>query len=304
MSQQLLFKDLYLQPWFQKFADFDLEMKRPVVLPEKVVKPRFEPYTVSERVVLCGAFLEHYSYKTPYIKGMPKLVSRFPSVQTPQTSMLEQNVKRTRTKIRRLVNSNSDLTKFFTLTFSEEKFGNKDITNIDFCNRLFDVFVKRMRRAFPNFKYLCVPEYQGDFYFRTGEKKEFGGAVHYHLLCNLPYVDTNILQDRYWGNGHVKIKSIKDIDNVGAYVCKYLGKENFDSRFFHKKKFFYSRNLVMPLIVDKFSEVKKLLSFFDFKSMFKRFSCTIDTKYFGVIQYNQYKINIDSNCSFLKVACT
>jgi hypothetical protein len=264
------------------------------------------PYVVSDRLVICGSFVEHYHYKSPYVKGLPAPLpvcrGRF-SVRVPQKEITEANVRRTRSRIRRLVNSNPDLNKFLTLTFKDDIAGNRDFLT---ANQYFDVFVKRMRRFFSAFKYVCVPEYQSDYYFRSKALKPGGGAIHYHLLCNLPYIDISLFEGRFWTFGFARLNCIDNVDNVGAYVCKYLGKANFDVRFFKKKKFFYSTNLIQPLVVDKFDEFKNWFSFLDLKSCIKRFFTTIDTDFFGVIEYSQYKINIKSDFNFLLkvVPCT
>ena len=246
-----------------------------------------KPYVVSQRVILCGGFLEHYIYKSPYLKGMPAIFhpkSKFAST-TPQEELLERNVKRARSAIRRLVNSNSDLNKFLTLTFAD------NVTDFIKANAEFENFIKRVRRIYKDFKYLAVPEFQ---------KR---GAIHYHLLCNLEFVDVNEFA-KIWGFGFIRLNKITNVDNVGAYVCKYLGKMNFDKRLFKKKKFFYSRNLLKPLVVDKLSEVLDLLSFFNLKSLDKKFNITFDSKWFGVVEYTQYKIKQLQNIfEFKKVAC-
>ena len=147
--------------------------------------------------------------------------------------------------IMRLVNSNPDFVTFLTLTFDENKFTNKkEITEFEKCNYLFMTFMQRLKYNFPNIKYLAVPEFQGDYYFRTNIKKEFGGAIHYHLLLNQK-VDTKKIE-KIWRHGFVKINKIKSINNVGLYVSKYLSKESFNKKYFGKKKFFYSRNLNRP----------------------------------------------------------
>jgi len=98
-----------------------------------------QPYTVSEKLVISGQYLEFYDYEIPYWVGYPKLKpTKFRIVQrTPlksQEEMRDDNVRRTRIKIRRLVNCNQDLVKFMTLTFAEE---------------VFDLMEKRVRVGSP-----------------------------------------------------------------------------------------------------------------------------------------------------------
>lgn len=310
---------MILQTLFDKIG-IDLAFEVPIVFePEKVIPvnplPVRTPYVVSQRLVLCGAFLEHYVYKNPYVKGMPREwrpVSKFKRVQV-QQEITEANVSRARTRIRRLVNSNTELNNFLTLTY------NRSMTDFEGSNLFFENFIKRVRRIMPDFKYLAVPEFQkdNDYY---GRPKPHGGNIHYHLLCNwpLPQFSANPqiaelemkafeqdFEDNVWLGGFCDFREITNIDNVGAYVCKYLGKANFDKRFFGKKKFFYSRNLAKPLLVDKLCEVFEMLRFFDLKSLTERFKMSFDSKYFGAVEYTQYCIKTINNIfDFNKVVST
>jgi hypothetical protein len=291
-----------IQTLFDKIVNNDIPFIERKAL--DVALPVRTPYVVSQRVILCGSFLEHYEYKSPYVKGMPqewRPVSKFKRVK-PQVEITQANVSRTRTRIRRLVNSNSDLGCFLSLTYRDSHY--QDFKK---SNDFFENFIKRIRRIYPKFKYLAVPEFQSDYYYRTKIKKENGGNIHYHLLCNydLSFLDfendkevkkfEKFFGDEIWQGGFCNFKKITDIDNVGAYVCKYLGKANFDKRFFGKKKFFYSRNLLKPLVVDKLCEVLELLDFFDLKSLFKKFEMIMDSDWFGRVQYTQYYIKSIKN---------
>jgi hypothetical protein len=203
--------------------------------------------TYKTKIIISGSFIEEYIYQNEITLGK-KAVRKKKRKNKPrdeQTEMRSGALRRTRMTIMRLVNSNPDFTTFLTLTFDENKFANKkDITEFEKCNYLFMTFIQRLKYNFPVIKYLAVPEFQGDYYFRTGIKKEFGGAIHYHLLLNQK-ADTKKIE-KIWRHGFVKINKIKSINNVGLYVSKYLSKESFNRKYFGKKKFFYSRNLNRP----------------------------------------------------------
>lgn len=244
-------------------------------------------YAVHEKLIISGSVVEHYQYEKPYYVGFPqlwrakKLFKRL-NTEFEQKSIREDNVKRTRTQIRRLVNCNTDMTKFLTLTFDSE------MTSLTKANKLFNEFIKRLSRLYSQLKYVAIPEFQGDKDF-FGNVKPNGGSVHYHILLNLPFVPSAKIE-KIWQNGFIKVKKINNIDNVGAYVCKYLGKENFDARFFKKKKFFRSMNLAVSVIVDKFDELKKNLAFFIPDSMILKFESSFLSKWLGVVQYKQYNL--------------
>jgi len=203
--------------------------------------------TYKTKIIISGSFIEEYIYQNEIVLGK-KAVHRKKRKNKPreeQTEMRSGALRRTRMTIMRLVNSNPDFITFLTLTFDENKFENKkDITEFEKCNYLFMTFMQRLKYNFPGIKYLAVPEFQGDYYFRTNIKKEFGGAIHYHLLLNQKIEVKKI--EKIWRHGFVKINKIKSINNVGLYVSKYLSKESFNRKYFGKKKFFYSRNLNRP----------------------------------------------------------
>jgi len=81
----------------------------------------------------------------------------------------------------------------------------------------FDKFFKRLRYKFKketSVDYLAVVEPQGR------------GAWHFHVLVRFNDLESIFIKNKdlreLWGNGFVQIKSLKDIDNIGAYLSAYL----------------------------------------------------------------------------------
>jgi len=68
------------------------------------------------------------------------------------------------------------------------------------------------------------------------------GAVHYHMLSDLPYIPKNEFF-KIWGKGFVKINDIKNVDNVGAYIIGYMNKKIDDKRLLKNKSYLISKNL-------------------------------------------------------------
>jgi len=187
----------------------------------------------------------------------------------------EDNIIRTRQTIRRLINSNKDLNKFLTLTFAD------NVQEVDIANYEFKKFILRLKYHFPDLKYLTVIEFQ---------KR---GAVHYHMVCNMPYINKDILAE-IWGKGFIKVNRIQHCDNVGAYVSKYLGKEA-GTRLFNKKKYFCSRDLVRPVeVVDKLV-IDKLIEMYDIKNIPARCEKVFHNDFVGLIRYYQFKINVPTH---------
>ena len=241
------------------------------------------------KIIISGSFIEEYIYQNEIVLGK-KAVHRKKRKDKPreeQTEMRSGALRRTRMTIMRLVNSNPDFITFLTLTFDENKFENKkDITEFEKCNYLFMTFIQRLKYNFLGIKYLAVPEFQGDYYFRTNIKKEFGGAIHYHLLLN-QMVDTKKIE-KVWRHGFVKINKIKSINNVGLYVSKYLSKESFNRKYFGKKKFFYSRNLNRPQEF-KGQECEEMLMGYS-PPPEKVYEKEFSNKYRGEVMVNIYQI--------------
>lgn len=137
------------------------------------------------------------------------------------------SIKR-RNKVRRLITANfNEHSKFITLTFRE------NITDLDRANREFKKFIQRMRRKYGKFKYLAVIEFQQR------------GAVHYHMISDLPYIKKQKLAD-IWRHGFVRINDIEHVDNVGAYVVKYMTKESDNPLLRSRKTYLPCRGLIQP----------------------------------------------------------
>jgi len=135
---------------------------------------------------------------------------------------------RARNELRRLALSNfSNKSKFITLTFKEDM---KDIAE---SYKLFKAFTRKLRKNQKDFKYIAVIEFTK------------AGRIHYHMLCNLKYVPANEIE-KAWGQGFIKINRIDHVDNIGAYVIKYMTKEDADTRLIGKKMYQTSKGLDRP----------------------------------------------------------
>lgn len=189
-------------------------------------------------------------------------------------------INESKMNLRRLINSNvNPFSKFVTLTFEE------NLTDIDEAKRRFKVFVRTLNRKRKkgnkeNLKYIYVVEFQ--------ER----GAVHFHcIFFNLGFVKNEELQ-KIWGQGFTKINRIKDVDNVGAYVVKYMQKDLIDDRLNGKDLYGRSRGLKKPIVIKKISEVCRLSEVLIEKNSnnFKPYVKTYTTKYRGKIEYMQYNL--------------
>lgn len=206
------------------------------------------------KAIISGNVVEVYRYGIPVRTGKDRVIfdrSSGNAVKAPeevekmkQEKSLSNSLRRTRNNLRRLINANTgqwgkEREKFFTLTFKE------NVTDHETANAEFVKFVKRLnyhvtgqKRAF--LKYVCVVE------------RQERGALHYHIiLFNMPYVPHAELL-KLWGHGAVTINAIDHVDNVGAYVVKYIEKTMHEmeskksAKEKDKKMYFPSRGLLKP----------------------------------------------------------
>lgn len=167
------------------------------------------------------------------------------------TNVIElRSIIRSKLECQRIAKANdTQWETFITLTFKE------NITDIDNANKRFRYFVDKVRRVKKDFKYICIPEFQ---------KR---GAIHYHLLTNIPvnskllpkreplklwnketksYKEIEYYDIKYWNEGFSSAEIIKgDQKKIVGYISKYMTKD-IDNRLFNKHRYFYSKNLNKP----------------------------------------------------------
>lgn len=209
----------------------------------------------------------------------------------------KRSLQRTDQRLRRLINANigkhgSHTDKFITLTFKN------NITDHDTANKEFRNFIRRLN-------YHVFKKQSGLAYIAVIERQD-RGALHYHtIFFNLPYIPQKKLLE-IWRNKKDKrglhVKRIDNINNVGAYVVKYIQKdlralmfENNDSLSTAyakgKKLYFSSRNLYTPL--EKSMTKKELEVAIDdlmANATYEVFSASYENEYRGVVKYWQFKL--------------
>lgn len=200
---------------------------------------------------------------------------------------LSNSLRRTRNTLRRLINANkgkwNEREKFFTLTFAD------NVTDHEQANSEFRSFIKRLNYSLykkeSGLKYVCVIE------------RQERGALHYHIVMfNMPFVPVDELSE-IWGHGFVKINEITDVDNLGAYVVKYIEKTMYDmqdgksAKVKDKKLYFASRGLYKPIELcdgDEASEQKiaEILKKSEGHEVFRKKYESEHYETFEVVQYN------------------
>lgn len=187
---------------------------------------------------------------------------------------------RSREKIRRLALMNfKDGDTFFTLTFAE------NVTDLDYANNELKKFFKRLR-----YKYGAEVPYLGVIEFQER------GAIHYHCLVG---VELGInwedewevrktekeIGEGIWKNGFVDLKNIIGVDNLGAYLVKYLSKDLGDTRLSGKKHYVLSKGLEHPELIKDTTVVLGSL-----EGHFPTYTSRYDTEFCGKIHYMEYNL--------------
>lgn len=126
-------------------------------------------------------------------------------------------------QLRRDIVENFDNKAYFsTMTFAE------NITEIQEGHKYINKFITNLRQKDKQLKYICIPEYTK------------AGRVHYHSIIQSEVYKKKEL-DSKWLYGQAMVKNIREVDNLGAYITKYITKdiEEMEGRIILK-----SRNLV------------------------------------------------------------
>ena len=258
-------------------------------------------HRVYHKIVKSGNVTEVYSYENgvkvgeqmPACHNVKKDTEEITKEerQARDRQNLQRSLSRTIRNLRRSINANIGawgdyFPKFMTLTFKQ------NIKDHKTANDEFKKFIQRLnyrvtgqKRAV--LKYTCVVE------------RQKRGAIHYHVIFyNLPYTPFNELLD-VWQNKNeqrgLRINAIKEIDNVGSYVTKYISKEiqalkdgENGEREKDKKIYFQSRGLKKPseekITEDEIKKVMKNLSKAD-----KVFQSEFENEYVGKIKYTQIR---------------
>lgn len=224
-----------------------------------------------KRVVVSNHVVEIYTYEKQQWSGyeQDEKEGRRSAEECMERSW--SSTQRSRQMIRRLIlaNFNND-SKFVTLTFKE------NLTDLEEANKRFKRFIQRLRYKYQSFKYLAVIEFQ--------ER----GAVHYHMISDLPYIKNKELAE-IWNEGFVKITNITHVDNVGAYMIKYMVKDLTDKRLSRRKVYQCSKGLDKPYEA-RGEEAERIIQAYDLEKRKPVFSSSYEGEYTGQVDYMEYNL--------------
>lgn len=172
--------------------------------------------------------------------------------------------------------------KFITLTYA------KNMQDLEQADKDFKNFMKRFRYKFDlkELPYIAVRELQ---------KR---GAIHYHMLCSFPLDFENEHHIKYWErvfgqeiwrHGFVDIKPIDHVDNVGAYLIKYMTKNVSIELFKGKKVYLCSKGLERPLVY-RGEDAERIIELYKLDEKKEVFTNCYESEYLGNITYKEYNL--------------
>ena len=247
-------------------------------LDSTVINRQYFDY-VYKKVIISGNLLEEYSYDEPIrINGGTKNKLNKRKSDAERTSEYKgRSINRAQNTIRRLVQANfGEYSKFITLTLNNQN--TFDIKSIKECDLRFRLFIRSLRIKNPDLKYVVVREFQ---------KKR--GAVHYHLITNLPFIQKEELAE-IWGRGFIRINKVTDTRGIGGYISKYLSKEFGDVRFKGVKTYIASRNLKRSLVYYG-EEAERILKQMIKPKELPSFEKPYRSKCNGMVYFSEYNLS-------------
>lgn len=206
-----------------------------------------------------------------------RLMKEFERKYAPKMENAIRSMVRSKQQLMDILKCN-DFDFFVTLTSDKTKLDRLDDTA---TRKAFRLWAKNMKKHYPNMWYVAVEEYH---------KK---GGLHYHILIGgvtaqqLGLVDSGktvrkgrckgqpIFNATKWQNGYSTVTKVLDKIAVKYYLSKYLTKGKIDPRFFGKKRFFTSQNIIRP-IIEKF-----------------QFPCNAEADIFDSIMKEDYNIDYE-----------
>lgn len=249
------------------------------------------------KVIVSGNVLEVYTYQFPPTPinvdlddsdGLSGYEKNLMEIGDRKDERRAQTLRDARNNTRRLALMNfNDGDKFLTLTFDPKKFQDRDLYCIDFVDNEFKKFIKRFNYKFQTkLKYIAVRETH-----KTGK-------LHFHMLCDWQREFTGEEEVRHferflatdvWKHGFVDIKSIDHVDNVGAYLIKYMTKNLSVELFKGKKVYLCSRGLDRPTTY-RAEEAEALIKAYKLDNKKEVFTNCYESEYLGHITYKEYNM--------------
>ena len=189
---------------------------------------------------------------------------------------IASSLRRTKILINMLLEMN-DFDWFATLTFDKDKI---DRTNDELVYGAYVKYINNIKHQYPSFRYLTVLERHEDgcihFHLLIGglTTKQLGLVNSGKVCCSWAYYKNKIASREFFERtkneheltdtdglvvynvtsfpyGLTTVTRIASRERCNSYVKKYINKDIGKSTEIFKKRFFYSKNLIRPTIVDR-----------------------------------------------------
>ncbi len=176
-----------------------------------------------------------------YINGLPKTRKKRENKKM-DNGRFESSLARSRSKVREHIwNNFVNGSSFLTLTYEDD---GMNVCKYDESLRHFDLFIKELRKKYPDIRYIAVAEEQLKRKYKYGLEH---GPIHYHIL-----VDKRNISEKYvnkiWSHGLVfKQKTYGKPVKLVNYVTKYMTKDALVK--VGRKSYLISRNLLKSEVV-------------------------------------------------------
>lgn len=251
------------------------------------------------KIIVTGHVVEIYEYEKAPMDS-PEFAKKdtykpfdYDDVEMPKKEDREderrkQTVRDARNTTRRLAIKNFESgDKFLTLTFDPKRFTEEQLRDVAFTDDLFKKFIMRFNYRFKiKLKYIAVREFHKS------------GRIHYHMICDwkkeLIFEDEireneSFLGEKVWKHGFVDIKQLDHVDNVGAYIIKYMTKNVAIEFFKGKKVYLCSKGLERPFIY-RGKEADLIIKMYELDTKKEVFTNSYESEYLGQIVYSEYNL--------------
>lgn len=250
------------------------------------------------KVIASGNVIEVYEYEKDTIKEISKKddekYNAYEKIvlEQDESDWIHEKVDRSEERRKQTMREARNLTRrltlmnfgqgdtFITLTYAE------NMQDIEKADNDFKKFIQRFKYRFKDLKYIAVREFQ---------KR---GAIHFHMICNWKKVFENEEQikecerwfaENIWRHGFVDIKVMDGVDNVGAYLIKYMTKDIAIEAFKGKKAYLCSKGLDRPLEY-RGEAAEAVLEAYGLKNKKEVFTNSYISEYLGSVLYKEYNI--------------
>ena len=164
----------------------------------------------------------------------------------------ESSLARSRSKVTEHIwNNFVNGSAFLTLTYKDERI---NVHKYDESLKHFDLFIKELRKKYPDIKYLAVAEEQKK---RAKKYKLDYGPIHYHILVDKRDISEKAVR-KMWPHGKVfKEKTYGNPKHIAVYITKYITKDTLVKA--GRKSYLRSRNLEKSKIITGMEAVRDYL---------------------------------------------